>query len=685
MLVFIPSPFLLNADDYYVFTEYGWFDSDWAWLKHMLSFNQTRFTFTGDYLLFRPGLFFMMGANDILWREATDLLIFEWLLICALALWVLYRACALFTPHWLAALLALSLTSLIPANAHVSFHWSTAVFYMICLGLFTQGALWLGRSDGQGPSRPVLGILALFFASLFHELAIPALIGMIGYHAARGALGSNPVGSTLKPLLILTAPIALYAVFYLINAFYYDANAIFSLQFEPSAVRDGDDRTLVEKLTLAGRYLYGVLTMMIPSAIWSEWKAALMPDSMLKLTRAGETLACVALALWALGRVLRRHGWRSVFAHTHWVERAAQIALASTFAGVLVGRIISRGHATSMYYTMYLYFFLIIVAALLGRWLAHSSPRKRRRILIGVGLYLALPLLFNAPLIKQRFSAEAKSSGTLALMDMAQRIRGHQAQQDEGKARCFGGVFLEFPEQESEQDTMVLESLMTLFQPRSCDRNEDKPVYYIMKRSPESGELMLGEYNPLSFWFSPNSGGALHKEPLAPMTALAPERLRGLFWGPGGGVIKQEKRPDWDKLEALHLDGAEIEISAGTRGVSFQVESQDAFPLFYNFGLLLESKSGERLVAQWGDNRIHVAQFTAEGGEPFREREYYVPYMKSKTRVSVKQRAEDRCLLEMGRVIIASIPQCHLTGRMTLFRWDGADQKETLSDVWSNE
>src|SRR5437870_6100087 len=66
---FYPIAQYYLEDDWTVLPERIWFKGKIDWLEHLLFFNQTRFTCVGDYMLYRPGLFFWVWLQDIMGRS----------------------------------------------------------------------------------------------------------------------------------------------------------------------------------------------------------------------------------------------------------------------------------------------------------------------------------------------------------------------------------------------------------------------------------------------------------------------------------------------------------------------------------------------------------------------------------------------------------------------------------------
>lgn len=159
---FQPSSVTFLKDDFFVLAERAFYPSEFTWLKSLASLNQTRITWVGDTLLFRPGLHLWNGLIDILFRDNRDLagLISLFPIFCAsLALFSLQL-------KWTNPLIALSSAALfamykgdtqLATWSHISAYGFAIAF--ICAAI---------RSERYAA--------VLFFASgLFHEITIPAL------------------------------------------------------------------------------------------------------------------------------------------------------------------------------------------------------------------------------------------------------------------------------------------------------------------------------------------------------------------------------------------------------------------------------------------------------------------------------------------------------------------------------
>lgn len=154
----------IKTDDYFVLAERSLFskNSHLSWLKHLLFFNQTRWTYVGDFALFRPGLFFFQWLYfEILYPYGEKYVVAVLTLSNAVALIGIFFFLSRFTSA-LFALVGIIFIA-IGQSGFIMFSWAHINPYLLGLGLFSW---WLAivREDRGWPS------LLLFAAAFFHDL-----------------------------------------------------------------------------------------------------------------------------------------------------------------------------------------------------------------------------------------------------------------------------------------------------------------------------------------------------------------------------------------------------------------------------------------------------------------------------------------------------------------------------------
>ena len=92
--IFLPNNYFLRLDDHFFLPERAYFSNNHDWLIHLLTFNQSRFTWVGDCMLFRPGLLFVNWLFDVYARHDRALLHAISLGMYALSGILLYLVCA---------------------------------------------------------------------------------------------------------------------------------------------------------------------------------------------------------------------------------------------------------------------------------------------------------------------------------------------------------------------------------------------------------------------------------------------------------------------------------------------------------------------------------------------------------------------------------------------------------------
>jgi hypothetical protein len=175
---------ILFRDDTAVLSERAWFESNAQWLRHLLFFNQTRFTAVGDYVLVRPLLFATTWAADVLFRSNRDLHYWLSMVISAFGLLTLIRVGKRSgLPLIISVPIASSL--FLMHSDHALLTWSHITPYLFALALPIWGMM---RITSTPEDRLDWGAIALFvIATCFHEAAALGLIvtGVVAFLTTR--------------------------------------------------------------------------------------------------------------------------------------------------------------------------------------------------------------------------------------------------------------------------------------------------------------------------------------------------------------------------------------------------------------------------------------------------------------------------------------------------------------------
>lgn len=159
---------LFYSDDLAIFSERAWFSSHTEWFKHLILFELNRFTFTGDQIFFRPGLFTINWLVDVLFRHDRNTVS----LIAAFS--VFFTASVLFVllKNWVRESWALLLT-LVYLLPTLEDYFIPGWFH---LHPFIYGTAFLGLGFHFVIKRGFLiAALCFFLATLFHEITFFAL------------------------------------------------------------------------------------------------------------------------------------------------------------------------------------------------------------------------------------------------------------------------------------------------------------------------------------------------------------------------------------------------------------------------------------------------------------------------------------------------------------------------------
>lgn len=313
-----PDPRIIMGDDFFVLSEKAWFSNKIDWLSHLLLFNQTRFTWSGDFHLFRPGLFiFYFIAQDVIWPLGIHS-IWAWLfLINMLVFFCVYRFLSALCNKSLAVPLALWVLFPEPLG-QMLFVWPHIQPYWIAIAFFSIGgtfAIQAARAVEPEIGRPhVLAGLSFFVGSLFHEFVIIAtllcglyllLYSIFTFAKKKTHVSIASVTVRTRSLLLLfVTPVVFYSiirflVFFLLDESAYSAGAMTrSWMGVPGFIKTILFQATASQSLTVGLAVFGLAVMVV-------MRKVLLGDELSRLKAAIILSAFTAIAaLLVYGRVL---------------------------------------------------------------------------------------------------------------------------------------------------------------------------------------------------------------------------------------------------------------------------------------------------------------------------------------------------------------------------------------------
>jgi len=221
---YFDTDYVLFRDDDVFLAEKSFFNSQWGWLIHAVTFCQSRFTHIGDTLLFRPGTFFYTWLIDV--TIAHDRFLITRISIALLATgifslyWVLQRrfgkifCLAVFLPS---VLIDHNSFQILTDQSKAYLIWYHVVPYSFGFPLIVLGAEFIERAKSDR-FWLIPAFFSSFLACLFIEF-IPGFLGIFSliYFAVQSFRWIDGQKITWdKPLLIgFVAPLVSFSIIYI--------------------------------------------------------------------------------------------------------------------------------------------------------------------------------------------------------------------------------------------------------------------------------------------------------------------------------------------------------------------------------------------------------------------------------------------------------------------------------------
>lgn len=339
-------------DENFVLPERLWFTNPWEWLSHLLFFNQTRFTWVGDFILVRPGLFAWMWVQDLF--RADRLIIQSF--IAGVHVFVLITA-FFFLRRSAGAVLAaaFALYAVLCVIGRQLYTWPHINGYAVSMGFYVLAAYLFLKEKPSMKWRIVTGI-SFFLACAFYELTALTLPLLL---VAEKWSGKKKNGSRLLTLFIPLCAFGLIVVF---------AQTV----LRPHSLSPIQELTSSENSV--SRFLW----------VWINFFRNLAFVS-LPFPTESVALAYIKTVIFFGGlSFLGWKSWRQLSAEDRHTFRMAFVPLIALLLGVGLGRVGPRAVIKEHYFPIFHFFIWLSLAALLGRFLLKS------RILYGGALVVLL-------------------------------------------------------------------------------------------------------------------------------------------------------------------------------------------------------------------------------------------------------------------------------------------------------
>ncbi|MBF0589356.1 MAG: hypothetical protein HQL53_09515 [Magnetococcales bacterium] len=671
-LVYTPIAELCFRDDMLTLPERAWFTDDLAWLKHLLSHAQSRYTFSGDSILFRPGLMFMIWLQEMLGRHNRQLLEGISLLVSGMTAYTFYHIYQKISGYKpIAALFALFI---ILTNAEISY-WPHINPYMMGMALFAWG-VWLfhhahRKQRPEKRFRLIVGsTLLLFCSTLFHEFTAISLAMVLGY-----TLISNPFRNRYGvPTIVLAAGVPLLL---------YSGLALWSLI--PTSQMSG--RIVAGKATTAHAdhslidLIQHLISQFLPG-ISNAYKALFPGDGRYLLF--GLIVLLTVLFVVLFSRIKKPHPFRADPLLSNGMLLFSLAALFTILAGSLFGRGMAIGAIAGWYFTMTIAFLLIPVCHIVAYVVRQEHRILRRMFLVIMALWTVPTLATNAATIKLwRHQAQLQTQIPYQMVqDVTEYLERHPAY-------CLGGLFPapsspaiwsrtphHFPytqpttmEDQLRYGRLIdyhMPSMTLLLQRHFCGQRLGRPLYAEIQQS--------------------NNGSAsmrLLKESQQAYTAPGPHVLQSIETTarvraqhvsvPYVPNIHGSNRQDQSK--SIHVTHS-WRISPGMEEIAWRVQSSDRDPIMFNSALYFD-RERDSMVLHMLNNHLLVSLNNPHHGL-INVGIHPMARMRRDARLRIREVGKG-CLAFLDEVVVARIPSCQLAGEVHLLQWENGTPAERLT------
>lgn len=330
-----PNPYFLAQDDWIWMPEKAFFSSEGAWLKHLLFFNQNRFTYVGDFMLVRPGLFFFNWLMD-LFRSHREVGYFFSLGIFSFSSAVFFYL-TLRRTNLLASVLMTCFLVMYAPGAYLA-TWPHIATYSLACSLYCLGVFLV---ENKGLSMGPLSFACLLLSFQFHELAFCAVAGLIVLYILGWRVFSTKKTSFLKDLIWAT-PFVIQVVF-VAGVFLLLGKGIFTPGEGGGALLQLQTRPWEFVKDFASHYLHFL------SSVFHFFPIKILEGTILAHA-VSLTLLLVALV----------SGWMA-FRKKQFAALAYFVVLITILFGIAFGRILTRGEASPWYGFLAVYGFLLLM------------------------------------------------------------------------------------------------------------------------------------------------------------------------------------------------------------------------------------------------------------------------------------------------------------------------------------
>jgi hypothetical protein len=657
---FLPSSYFLELDDYFFLAERAYFSNNNQWLWHLLTFSQSRFTWVGDYMLFRPGLFFVNWLFDVCARHDRAILYGISMANYAVAGIILYLACSRYVNRALA--LALCGLFIVPRYTDTLATWPHINPYLFSMIFLIAGALIFSKkANFQKVNLKIILLTLLFFlASLFHEFMVLTLVFsvvllLLIYRTKTVSSDEDARGSIRYCSIVFVLSLALFFILFLVN---------WIKSKVPCFYTPGEGVSFAALSTYLFRYLlliYKSINFVLPDAILKR------PDiynGVVWLPIIGLFMV-VAFRTKSLFIFLKKD--RSIDV-TAILSLSAIVALAF---GIVIGRFITRGSAMAWYIAMIGYFELVITAVLWSR-VSDKIPRLATRISQTLFVILAIATIAHRSVVYHNNHREMNNaiqpeiSVSRSIIDFLDRHRTY----------CYAGIFPD-PARKKAFDkpdiTNIYRSINLVLYYYSSAAHAGIPVYARI-----NGDLEARSEKTAINIYQMN-GGDPRPETSYTLLNLQPQKnVPGL-----NTIIQPRSYNTYESKNKLALADKFTPVYLSDQKYRFQelrvrIKSDDRFPIMYNTGIFYRSDTNITLVALM-DNDVVI--YSGLGGNRHIVSQGTLPRSSRLFNIIFRRNGSD-CLVFMDEYLIAIIPQCDGSpGQIGTGTWENGTLPETVVEA----
>lgn len=657
---FLPNGYFLELDDYFILAERAYFSNNSDWLGHLLAFNQSRFTWVGDYMLFRPGLFIVNWLFDVGARHNRELLHAVALINYAVAGVVLYLACSRYVTRPVA--LVLSGFFVVPRYSDSLANYPHINPYLFSMILLLAAALLMTQNNRFQKGNSAAGLLTLMLlaAALFHEFTVLALAAagvmlLLMYRTRRLPSDECSREAIRCRAVPVAASLLLFLVLFIVNLIKSKVPCFYS----PG-----------EGLSSAalGTYLFRYALLLYKSVNFA------LPDAIFKMADIYNGVVWFPVMALFMVVAYRTKSLLIVFRKDRTIDMVAVMSLSAVAAlafGIVIGRFITRGSAMAWYIVMIGYFLLVIIAIVWNR-VSEKIPGTAVRISQTLFVILAIVTLAHRSVVYHNGHREMNRtiqpavSTSHGIIDFLDRHRMYS----------YAGIFPD-PARKRAFDkpdiTNLYRSINLVCHYYSSAVRAGIPVYARINDgsggAPANASVNL---------YRMNDQETQQETRHTPLNLLPRNHVAGI-----DSIAQPRSCNRYEAQKKLSLAGSFTPAYLSDRQCRFRelrvrLKSDDGFPIMYNTGIFFLSDTNATLIALM-DNEAVI--YSGLGRERHIVSQGTLPRLSRLFDIVLRRNGPD-CLVFMDEYLIAVIPRWDGSpGRIGIGTWENGTSPETAVEA----